>query len=521
MTVQSEVKHEYSPFFSQRFEHANVILLSNRPQLEQILSRHGFEKRARAHVATTYFSNNPGASIWQWPEQTRPDSLVIVRFRQRFDEDPIKNNAFLLQGGGDLEFKIHNSDHIHNAKLSIHISEEVGIEKLVELSHSDPYNFWNTLAVLSQKTCENNINPLALVAHIHNGITPLVTRTSMRDTYLPTQNESKVTVDTEFNYCAFPFWNINEPTHSAVPLVKRSDVLNVEVKAREKTDEVSAMIDEIIPMSTTDQVRSGKTYAELREMALKNTGRIIKEQSSHEIEAKLNVEVTDDKLTLDDVLKRLYTSAASGQLPHFRISPQFPDIANRTAESALYSTYGWIDLNKNIHEVLTVIQVKGNPPTFWIKRKGDPQTAGMKSTMIRTEKIEKLKNPPDMVEVIAKEVKKVGKDIIKIGNFTKRKIAFKVQEIDTGRMFTVSLDEDRMEGAQDLEPLRQLEIEYAETPQENIKLIPADRTIQNDCDQLQFTLSLLNLDGVKLTPTSERKIEWLYRNTQKLPNSQT
>jgi len=160
--------------------------------------------------------------------------------------------------------------------------------------------------------------------------------------------------------------------------------------------------------------------------------------------------------------------------------------------------------------VLTVIRVEGNPPVFWMKRKGDPQSTSADKTMVRTEKMEILKEPPDMDAILVDETQKAGQAVIKIGSFRKRKIAFKVEEIKTGRMFTVSLDEDRLEGAQESEPLRQLEIEYAETPQENIAGIPSDRTIQHASNQLQLALSELNLNGVKLTPTSERKIEWLY-----------
>jgi len=207
---------------------------------------------------------------------------------------------------------------------------------------------------------------------------------------------------------------------------------------------------------------------------------------------------------------QLYISAASNRLPGFRLSPQFPDIAVRTSDSALYSTYGWVDKNNKVHEVLTVIRVEGNPPVFWMKRKGDPQSTSADKTMVRTEKMEILKEPPDMDAILVDETQKAGQAVIKIGSFRKRKIAFKVEEIKTGRMFTVSLDEDRLEGAQESEPLRQLEIEYAETPQENIAGIPSDRTIQHASNQLQLALSELNLNGVKLTPTSERKIEWLY-----------
>lgn len=526
MTASARVELEHSPLFFRRFEAGTVIPVAQKSAVEEILTGRNYEKKSGLYVATTYFSNSPDGQIWQWPQQSasraEPVDLVVARFRQRFDgTNPAENGIFTLRGGGDLELKHHHSDSKRRIKTSIRIPDEIGIETLIFLSHTDRAAYRRVLENLMQATGENSTNALELVARTHEGLAPLVTRTSFRETH---ENEAaapsdgrcskvKVTVDNGFDYFGFPYWNLDRPAMSAVFLEAKPDLLHVEVKSADRNDETTALLEAFSTMKIGTMVRLDKPFSALREKALKKTKVIVKEQSDHEIEAKLTADL-EPGTTVDDALMRIYTAALTGALPEFRICPQFPSIDCRTAESALYSTYGWTDEQNRVHEVVTIIRVEGNPPVYWMKRKGDPQSGGT-STMKRTEKTAPLPEPPDMDNILAEDSQRLGQTVAKIGDFRKRKIAFKVVEVATGRMFTVSLDEDNIENAPDAPSLRQLEIEYAETPRENITLIPPERTIQDSSDRLQNALSGLRIPGVSLTPTSLRKIDWLHEYARK------
>ena len=519
MAVQ-KVNIEKSPLFHRRFEEGMVIPRTMKPSVDKILKSDGFSCMSNLHVATTYFSNSDGGHIWQWGQKNASrrevPPLSVVRFRQRFPDSPLgEDSAFTLQGEGDLEFKVHHTDQDRNSKVSLHIPAEVGIETLIELSRNDKPALLSLLTDLAHTTGVHSINPLALVAHIYEGLTPLMTRSTIRETF-QRSDTTKVTVDNGYSYYAYPFTTVRQPILTAPMIEDHPEATHVEVKSTNSIN-VAGLLENLKPFKTGDSIRPSKSLFLMREAAHKYIHSLIIEEPDFEVEAKFNVQNINAPQTPEQSMMNLYVKAISGMFPGFQVSPQFPDIERRPADEALYSVYGWEDLN-GVHEALTLIEVSRNPPKYWLKYKGEPQQGEEIGTMSRTERKEILTEKPNMADILAETENNVKHPVIKIGNFQKEKIVFKLEEIDTGRLFNVSLDEVNNlddEGKKiSAVPLRQLEVEYVETWKEKISSKADPCSVKESCNKLKEALSSINEDIV-LIATNLRKVEWLYQQIVK------
>lgn len=506
---------EYSSLFARRFEKVEIVPSINRLQLKRILQDNGFDNKYNSYNATTYFSNEPGADIWQWKSNAIPDDTVVVRFRQRFEKNPIKNGVFKLKGGGDLEFKIHHADSDRNTKLSIHIPDDIGIENIVRLSYEDPNKLWNVLSELSDKTGGRYINPLALVARIHRGLAVLTTKTSQRDTYINDDQKSKVTIDAENGFYGFPYWSCEDPVFEGIFVAERPDILKVDLKAPQKTSAVKTVLSEIEQISTGDtRAETGMTFTMMREAALKKKGVLVQEEPAygHEIESKLEVNHTSGDI--NTLMKSLYIAILGGGVEGFTISEEFPHIESRTGESALRSLYGWVDRQGKIHESITIIEVQSQPKRWYIKRKGDPKSEVL-TTMARGESKQVLHEQPDINELIVTEGRSLSQCLIHLGDTRKEKVQLKVAENSTGRIFVICFDKNTIERHPEIAPLIQMETEYDHTPQRQIQNLSDQYSVVDSSNTLQQALisSALGRE-LKLQPTNLRKIDWLFKNIQ-------
>lgn len=515
MTQKSEVDARLqSELFSNRLEHVSVVPLAHRVDVDRVLKRNGYRHLKNEYISTTYFSVTPSADIWQW--QDGHDTESVVRFRQRHDTSPFEpDGGFQLHGGGDLEIKIHDRLNAKKTKKnSIRIPEEYGIERLIELSNSNPAQFEKDLLELAHSTKLNGLDPRDLVAHLSNGLRALTTKTSRRDIYATAHRNTRVTIDTDNGFYAYPY--LDTPVLHSMRVAERTDIAKVDIKFSPSNQiGFDRLIAEIAPFATQEtRAETGLTFTQMREVALKKSKTIVKEQSDYEFESKFNIESTDPgQADIHGLIQKLYQAVADGKLPGYQISRYLPYYERRPGETALRTLYGWVDDTAKMHEVLTLIEVDGPTKSYWIKRKGDPETNTDAKTMKRSEKITVTSEKPDMEALIAEEEKKREHPIIALPQFRKDKIAFKVEDEQTGRMFVISLDETAIEGGTSNARLHQMEVEYAETPTENIASIPSELSLKASCDALQSVLTNLRIDGMTITPTNQRKIDWLYEQT--------
>ncbi len=500
-----------SELFSSRLEQSLVVPIMHRNDIRHVLRANGYEHKKNEYIATTYFSVNPTGEIWQW--ENSQDIQSVVRFKQRFASNPFKSDSsFELRGGGDLEVKIHDRRNPKNTKKkSIHIPEHIGIEKLIAFSNGNQEQFNIEIASLIDDQDPSNIDSSELSAHLNNGLRPLTTKTSTRDTFVPRYPSSRITIDSNNGFYAYPYLDV--PILKSVKVAERNDITKVDVKYPPENQIGFDKLRQLIGQYANHETRAetGLTFTQMRGKALKIAGAIVQEEPEFEFESKLAVQLTDPNTDLVWLTQLFYELTSQGKIPGYQLPRYTPCFEIRMAEKALRKMYGWVDNKGKVHEVVTLIEVESDPKQYFLKRKKDPESTVGLDSMKREEKVSVVTEMPDMETLIQKESQTIGHSVVKIADYRKEKIAFKIEEAKTGRMFFVSIDKTNIEGREDLQPLFQMEMEYSETPSENISKI--SQSLEQSCENLRKALCDLQVNDITLTPTNQRKIEWLYQNS--------